>query len=39
MREIVDALRRGEVPEPTRGIAARDFKHASRILAGLEDTP
>lgn len=39
MREIVDALRRDEVPEPARGVAARDFKHASRILAGLEDAP
>jgi NADH-quinone oxidoreductase subunit E len=39
MREIVDALRRGEVPEPARGIAPRDFKHASRILAGVEEAP
>jgi NADH-quinone oxidoreductase subunit E len=35
--ELVDALRRGEVPEPSRGIAPRDFRHASRILAGLEE--
>lgn len=35
--EIVAALRRGEVPTPARGIAPRDFKHASRILAGLEE--
>ena len=39
MREIVDALRQGEVPEPARGIAPRDFKHASRILAGVGETP
>jgi NADH-quinone oxidoreductase subunit E len=39
MREIVDALRRGEVPTPARGIAPRDFKHASRILAGIEEAP
>lgn len=37
MRELVERLRNGEVPEPTRGIAPLDFKHASRILAGLED--
>lgn len=37
MREIVEALRRGEVPEPARGIAPRDFRHASRILAGVEE--
>ena len=35
--ELVAALRRGEVPEPSRGTAPRDFRHASRILAGLED--
>lgn len=39
MREIVDSLRRGEVPTPARGIAPRDFKHASRILAGIEEAP
>jgi NADH-quinone oxidoreductase subunit E len=37
MRELVDALRRGEVPAPTRGEAPRDFRDASRILAGAED--
>jgi NADH-quinone oxidoreductase subunit E len=36
MREIVEALRRGEVPEPARGPAIRSFKQASRILAGVE---
>lgn len=36
-REIVATLRRGEVPEPSRGAAPRDFRHASRILAGLEE--
>jgi len=35
--EIVAALRGGEVPEPSRGVAPRDFRHASRILAGLEE--
>jgi NADH-quinone oxidoreductase subunit E len=35
--EIVAALRRGEVPEPSRGTAPRDFRHASLILAGLEE--
>lgn len=38
MRELVETLRRGEVPEPARGVAPRDFRHASRILAGLEET-
>jgi hypothetical protein len=37
MREIVERLRNGEVPEPSRGIAPADFKHASRILAGIEE--
>jgi len=36
MGELVESVRRGEVPEPSRGIAPRDFRHASRILAGLE---
>lgn len=35
--ELVSALRQGEVPEPSRGVAPRDFRHASRILAGLEE--
>jgi NADH-quinone oxidoreductase subunit E len=35
--ELVAALRRGEVPEPSRGTAPRDFRHASRILSGLEE--
>ncbi len=33
--EMIDGLRRGETPEPSRGTAARDFRDASRILAGL----
>ena len=36
MRELVASLRAGEVPEPSRGVAPADFRHASRILAGLE---
>jgi NADH-quinone oxidoreductase subunit E len=36
IRELVDALRRGEVPEPSRGSAPEDLRAASRILAGLE---
>lgn len=39
MAELIDALRRGEVPAPSRGQAPEDFRHASRILAGLEDAP
>ena len=36
MRELVTSLRAGEVPEPSRGEAPEDFRHASRILAGLD---
>jgi NADH-quinone oxidoreductase subunit E len=36
MRELVAALRAGEVPEPSRGAAVGSFKEASRVLAGLE---
>ncbi len=36
-RELIEALRRGEVPAPARGPAPRDFRHASRILAGVEE--
>lgn len=35
MREIVESLRGGEVPQPSRGRAPQDFRAASRILAGL----
>ena len=34
--ELIDALRRGEVPMPSRGEPVRDFRAASRVLAGLE---
>jgi NADH-quinone oxidoreductase subunit E len=36
--ELVEALRTGEVPTPSRGRAPRDFRDASRILAGAEET-
>jgi NADH-quinone oxidoreductase subunit E len=36
VRELLDALRRGEVPQPSRGAAPRDFRHACRVLAGVE---
>jgi NADH-quinone oxidoreductase subunit E len=37
VRELISALRNGEVPEPSRGgPAVESFKHASRVLAGLE---
>ncbi len=39
MASMVEALRRGEVPEPARGPAPRDFRHASRVLAGLDGEP
>lgn len=34
--EMIDALRRGEVPAPSRGEPIADFRSASRVLAGLE---
>jgi NADH-quinone oxidoreductase subunit E len=37
MRELIEALRAGQVPEPSRGQAMRSFAHASRVLAGLEE--
>jgi NADH-quinone oxidoreductase subunit E len=36
VRELIAALRGGEVPTPSRGPAVGSFKEASRILAGLE---
>ena len=38
MRELVAALVAGEIPAPSRGTAPNDFKHASRILAGVEES-
>jgi NADH-quinone oxidoreductase subunit E len=35
MRELIAALRGGEVPEPARGPAMESFRTASRVLAGL----
>lgn len=37
MRELIVALRAGEVPTPARGPAAASFRKASRALAGLEE--
>ena len=37
MRELVDALRAGQVPTPARGSAPANFREASRILAGVEE--
>jgi NADH-quinone oxidoreductase subunit E len=37
VQEIVAQLRAGTVPAPARGQAPRDFRHASRILAGVEE--
>lgn len=37
MRELVAALRGGEVPPPARGPSFPSFKAASRALAGLEE--
>ena len=36
MRELVAAIRAGETPEPARGPTMHSFRHASRVLAGLE---
>jgi NADH-quinone oxidoreductase subunit E len=36
-RELIAALRAGELPQPSRGAAPADFTHASRILAGAEE--
>ena len=36
--ELVAALRSGEVPTPSRGRAPKDFRDASRILAGAEES-
>ena len=36
MRELVAAIRAGETPEPSRGPTMMSFRHASRVLAGLE---
>jgi len=37
MRELIAALRAGEVPTPSRGSAPGDFRSASRVLAGAEE--
>jgi NADH-quinone oxidoreductase subunit E len=39
MAELIGSLRDGEVPEPSRGSAPRDFRSACRLLAGLEEVP
>jgi NADH-quinone oxidoreductase subunit E len=40
MRELISALRSGDVPEPSRGSPRMEsFKGASRVLAGLEEAP
>jgi NADH-quinone oxidoreductase subunit E len=40
MRELIAALRSGEIPDPSRGGPAMEsFKSASRVLAGLEEAP
>ena len=36
MRELIAQLRAGEVPEPARGPRVENFRHASRVLAGVE---
>ena len=36
IRALIETLRAGDVPEPSRGSAVGSFKEASRVLAGLE---
>jgi NADH-quinone oxidoreductase subunit E len=36
MRELIATLRAGDVPAPARGPAMTNFRHASRVLAGLD---
>ncbi|MEP6973474.1 MAG: NADH-quinone oxidoreductase subunit NuoE [Actinomycetota bacterium] len=36
MGEMIETLRRGDVPVPSRGEPMRDFRVASRVLAGFE---
>jgi NADH-quinone oxidoreductase subunit E len=37
--QIVEQVRAGEIPEPSRGPAVASFRDASRILAGLRPKP
>jgi NADH-quinone oxidoreductase subunit E len=37
VRELIAALRSGEVPKPARGPAMKSFAQASRVLAGLQE--
>jgi NADH-quinone oxidoreductase subunit E len=37
MAELIESLRAGDVPPPSRGEAPRDLRHASRILAGVDE--
>jgi NADH-quinone oxidoreductase subunit E len=36
MRELIAEVRAGRVPTPSRGPAMESFRHASRVLAGLD---
>jgi NADH-quinone oxidoreductase subunit E len=36
MRELITELRAGTSPQPPRGPAMKSFRHASRVLAGVE---
>jgi len=36
MRELIAQLRAGETPTPARGPKMESFRHASRVLAGVE---
>jgi NADH-quinone oxidoreductase subunit E len=38
MAQLIERVRAGEVPAPAIGDAPADFRHASRILAGIDGT-
>lgn len=37
VRALIEEVRSGGVPTPARGPAMQSFRHASRVLAGLDD--
>lgn len=39
MRALIAQIRAGELPTPARGPAMESLKHASRVLAGLDEEP
>jgi len=37
VERLIEAIRSGDIPAPSRGAAPPDFKQTSRILAGLDE--